>query len=74
MLWAEVFVPGAGWITFDPTNRSMGGANLIPVAVTCDICYAVPVLGNFTGATDAFLSMDVTVQVEAIASASAKQF
>ncbi|SDB74418.1 Transglutaminase-like superfamily protein [Agrobacterium fabrum] len=25
--WAEVFVPGAGWITFDPTNRSMGGAN-----------------------------------------------
>ncbi len=32
--WVEVFVPGAGWITFDPTNRSMGGANLIPVAVT----------------------------------------
>jgi transglutaminase-like putative cysteine protease len=30
--WAEVFVPDAGWITFDPTNRSMGGANLIPVA------------------------------------------
>ena len=31
--WAEVFVPGAGWITFDPTNRSVGRANLIPVAV-----------------------------------------
>ena len=29
--WAEVFVPGAGWITFDPTNRNVGGANLIPV-------------------------------------------
>jgi transglutaminase-like putative cysteine protease len=29
--WAEVFVPGAGWITFDPTNRSVGGFNLIPV-------------------------------------------
>jgi len=26
--WAEVFVPGAGWITFDPTNRSVGGRNL----------------------------------------------
>ena len=24
--WAEVFVPGAGWITFDTTNRSVGGA------------------------------------------------
>jgi transglutaminase-like putative cysteine protease len=23
--WVEAFVPGAGWITFDPTNRSMGG-------------------------------------------------
>ena len=23
--WAEVFIPGAGWITFDPTNRSVGG-------------------------------------------------
>ena len=23
--WAEVFVPGAGWISFDPTNRSVGG-------------------------------------------------
>ena len=31
--WAEVYVPGAGWITFDPTNRSVGGFNLIPVAV-----------------------------------------
>ncbi|HKX63842.1 MAG TPA: transglutaminase family protein, partial [Rhizomicrobium sp.] len=31
--WGEVFVPGAGWITFDPTNRQMGGHNLIPVAV-----------------------------------------
>jgi transglutaminase-like putative cysteine protease len=39
--WAEVFIPGAGWITFDPTNRSMGGANLIPVAVTRDIAQAV---------------------------------
>ncbi len=34
--WAEVFVPGAGWITFDTTNRSVGGANLIPVAVERD--------------------------------------
>jgi transglutaminase-like putative cysteine protease len=64
--WAEVFVPGAGWITFDPTNRSMGGANLIPVAVTRDISHSVPVSGSFMGAVDAFLSMDVTVQVEAI--------
>ena len=35
--WAEVYVSGAGWITFDPTNRSVGGVNLIPVAVARDI-------------------------------------
>ncbi|MBX5180284.1 transglutaminase family protein [Rhizobium lentis] len=64
--WAEVFVPGAGWITFDPTNRSVGGANLIPVAVSRDIAQAVPVSGSFVGATDAFLSMDVAVEVRGI--------
>jgi transglutaminase-like putative cysteine protease len=64
--WAEVFVPGAGWITFDPTNRSMGGANLIPIAVTRDIAQAVPISGSFMGAADAFLSMDVTVEVKAV--------
>jgi transglutaminase-like putative cysteine protease len=31
--WAEVYVSGAGWITFDPTHRSVGGFILIPVAV-----------------------------------------
>ncbi|NEI72474.1 transglutaminase family protein [Rhizobium lusitanum] len=61
--WVEVFVPGAGWITFDPTNRSMGGANLIPVAVTRDIAQSVPVAGSFVGASDAFLSMDVEIAV-----------
>lgn len=63
--WAEVFVPGAGWIAFDPTNRSMGGANLIPVAVTRDIATAIPVSGSFVGGADAFISMNVTVTVKA---------
>jgi len=63
--WAEVFVPGAGWITFDPTNRSMGGANLIPVTVTRDIATAIPVSGSFVGMADAFISMNVTVTVKA---------
>lgn len=61
--WAEVYVPGAGWITFDPTNRGVGGFNLIPVAVVRDIRQAVPVSGSFLGMTDAYLGMDVTVTV-----------
>jgi transglutaminase-like putative cysteine protease len=61
--WAEIFVPGAGWITFDPTNRGVGGSNLIPVAVARSIRQAVPVAGSFVGRTDAFESMSVEVHV-----------
>jgi transglutaminase-like putative cysteine protease len=61
--WAEVFVPGAGWITFDPTNRSLGGFNLIPVAVVRDIRQATPVSGSFVGTTDAFAGIEVEVSV-----------
>jgi transglutaminase-like putative cysteine protease len=61
--WAEIFVPGAGWISFDPTNRGVGGFNLIPVAVARDIRQAMPVSGSFTGMTDAFQGMSVEVVV-----------
>jgi transglutaminase-like putative cysteine protease len=61
--WAEIFVPGAGWISFDPTNRGVGGFNLIPVAVARDIRQAMPVSGSFTGMTGAFQAMSVEVVV-----------
>jgi len=61
--WGEVFVPGAGWITFDPTNRKMGGFNLIPVAVARSLSQAMPVSGTFTGASDDQLALSVSVRV-----------
>ncbi len=61
--WAEVYLPGAGWITFDPTNRSVGGHNLIPVAVARDISQVTPVTGSFVGMTDSFRGMWVEVSV-----------
>lgn len=64
--WAEVYVPGAGWIVFDPTNRSVGGFNLIPVAVARHIRQAMPVSGSFIGSLDAFDRMDVEVEVKAV--------
>jgi transglutaminase-like putative cysteine protease len=63
--WAEVYVPGAGWITFDPTSRSVGSVNLIPVAVARDIRQTMPVSGSFLGAADAFQGMSVEVRVTA---------
>ena len=61
--WAEVYVPGAGWIVFDPTNRSVGGFNLIPVAVARHIRQAMPVSGRFVGNRNMFEGMDVRVEV-----------
>ena len=61
--WAEVFIPGAGWISFDPTNRSVGPANLIPVAVARNIHQISPVSGSYKGRNTDFLGLDVTVDV-----------
>jgi transglutaminase-like putative cysteine protease len=61
--WAEVYVSGAGWIMFDPTNRSVGGFNLIPVAVARHIRQTMPVSGSFIGDAAAFESLEVAVTV-----------
>ena len=61
--WAEIYLPGAGWVTFDPTNRTVGDFCLIPVAVARDIKQVVPVSGNFVGAPEDFLGMTVEVEV-----------
>lgn len=62
--WAEVYVPGAGWITFDPTNQSVGGFNLIPVATARHIRQIMPISGSFMGDAEAFERMDVQVDVK----------
>jgi len=61
--WVEVFLPGAGWITFDPTNRTVGDFSVVPIAVARDIKQAVPVAGSYAGAPEDFLSMAVEVSV-----------
>jgi len=62
--WAEVFVSGAGWISFDPTNQAVGGFNLIPVGVGRDIKQVMPVAGSFIGGGDVFQGLTVDVRVE----------
>jgi transglutaminase-like putative cysteine protease len=64
--WVQVFLPGAGWVEYDPTNALIGGRNLIRVAVARDASQAVPIAGTFTGKPDDFVSIgvDVTVTTE----------
>lgn len=63
--WVEVFVPGAGWIPFDPTNRAMGSSNLIPVAVARHIAQVAPVVGSYLDTAAQPVSMTVQVGIAA---------
>jgi transglutaminase-like putative cysteine protease len=61
--WMQVYLPGAGWIDFDPTNSIVGNRNLIRVAVAWDHGQALPLWGTFIGAASSFIGMDVEVNV-----------
>ena len=62
--WLQAYLPGAGWIDFDPTNSIIGNRNLIRVAVAWSPEHALPLWGTYFGPADAFLGMDVSVSVE----------
>jgi transglutaminase-like putative cysteine protease len=61
--WMQTYLPGAGWVDFDPTNSIVGNRNLIRVAVAWDPKQVLPLWGTYAGPASAFLGMDVTVSV-----------
>jgi len=65
--WADVYLPGAGWVEYDPTNGLIAGDNLIRVAVTRDPSQAIPISGVFDGTKGRPLGMTVDVTVRASA-------
>ncbi len=61
--WCEIYLPGAGWVEYDPTNAIIGGEALIRVAVTRDPSQASPISGSYDGELNDYLGMDVAVTV-----------
>jgi transglutaminase-like putative cysteine protease len=61
--WCQVYIPGAGWVEFDPTNGIVGNRDLIRVAVARDPRQAVPLSGSYFGAPEDSAEMTVQVNV-----------
>ena len=67
--WVQAYVPGPGWVDFDPSNGMVGNRNLVRVAVVREPREAIPVQGTWIGAASDHLTMNVAVKVIAAADA-----
>ncbi len=68
--WAEVFIPGDGWVEFDPTNDLVADRQLLRVAVARVPEDASPVSGSFVGPAGSFLGLGVGVTIDTVDSAA----
>ena len=59
--WAEVYLPGGGWIGFDPTTGNIAGTDHISVAVSRLPDNVPPIAGSFLGVSDSTISVGVWV-------------
>lgn len=61
--WVRIFLPGSGWVEFDPTNGIIGNRGLVRVAVARDPYQALPLSGTWSGFAGSYIGMSVEVDV-----------
>jgi transglutaminase-like putative cysteine protease len=61
--WCQVYLPGAGWVEFDPTNGIVGNRDLIRVGVAREPRQAIPLTGSYAGVASDYAGMSVQVNV-----------
>ncbi len=62
--WAEIYLPGAGWIGFDPSWGILADSNYVPAAVSRDSEHVPPISGTYFGTPRAFLRSQVDLYVK----------
>jgi transglutaminase-like putative cysteine protease len=62
--WCQIYVPGSGWVEFDPTNGIVGNRDLIRVGVARTPEQAIPLSGSYWGDPEDELGMEVSVNVK----------
>jgi transglutaminase-like putative cysteine protease len=63
--WVQVYVPGPGWVDFDPSAGTVGNENHVRVAVAGHPSEAIPLQGTWYGTAADHLAMKVAVKVTA---------
>ncbi|MCW2273336.1 transglutaminase family protein [Rhodoblastus acidophilus] len=61
--WLQIYLPGSGWVEFDPTNGIVGNRDLIRVAVAREARQAIPLYGSYFADNATESSMGVEVRV-----------
>jgi transglutaminase-like putative cysteine protease len=64
--WVETYIPGAGWISLDPTNGVFADHHRIPAAVGLEHAQIAPITGHYYGKETIASTLTTSLQIQPI--------